>query len=146
MEHFRCTIIFFSMLRRAGEKKGYFRFVFQPKAWFLMRAMWGWNDGRMFVFYIMVYKWGMGGGGAIMGGLGVSTTTLRGASLGDYFTDWLVFASRGDLLSFFSFEYFFGRYFLGSFLLSYHREWKMEAHKKGMENIVDFCEERASSV
>ena len=41
----------------------------------------------MFVFYIMVYKWGMGGGGAIMGGLGVSTTTLRGASLGDYFTD-----------------------------------------------------------
>ena len=22
----------------------------------------------------------------------------------------------------------------------------MEAHKKGMENIVDFCEERASSV
>ena len=69
----------------------------------------------------MGHEWGIGGG-AIMGGSGVSTTTLRGASLGGItlLIDW--FLHQGGLLSFFSFEYFFGRYFLGSFLLSYRRE------------------------
>ena len=42
-----------------------------------------------------------------------------------------------------------GRYFFSffcSFLLSYHREWKMEAHKKWMENILDFAKSERASV
>jgi len=71
----------------------------------------------MFVFYIMVYKWGMGGGGAIMGGSGVSTTTLRGASLGGITLLIDCFLHQGGLLSFLVLSTFLGDIFWGLFCL-----------------------------
>ena len=62
------------------------------------------------------------GVGAIMGGSGVSTTTLRGASLGGItlLIDW--FLHQGGLLSFLVLSTFLGDIFWDPFLLSYHRE------------------------
>ena len=57
------------------------------------------------------------GGGAIMGGSGVSTTTLRGASLGGItlLIDW--FLDQGGLLSFLVLSTFLGDIFWDLFCL-----------------------------
>ena len=64
----------------------------------------------------MGHGWGVGGG-AIMGGSGVSTTTLRGASLGGItlLIDW--FLDQGGLLSFLVLSTFLGDIFWDLFCL-----------------------------